>query len=1199
MRCLSYSLFFKSLSSLAKLEKFFIEFPGILKKNYLTNKRKMIKSHSDLGLLRREPMINLFDEVISNIKTILKNNEDISNVININEVNMLFPEKEEKENQMMNANISKLKNFNQKLKLYLDFLSINQTENIANDNDFYKMKKELDNFNKYNFECSKIINENLIPLIKENYIVYEYKFKFLLEKNKLLSLKLNDLVVKLISQYNGIMEEEKDYYNITSELNVYQYEHEKIFNSNNKEIEILGVSDIVDNLFYEISNENYDLTKGDKNRVEAENQMDVDDNAEINPVSIETLFESISILEELTVKINYNLTENFELTEELNVQLIRKLFLTLKNLIDLIYSLFKLTNLSVSIFYNLSVNGFCQEDKYKNSSSSNQEGGVFEGGMGMTDGQGVEDISKEIEDEEQLLGLKDDNKDSINKNNQNKNEKKDKKSGFEVKTDFNEDEKMEFSENDEEEVESDDNSNVEREKDKVDNGDDNKMYDKDNEIKDDNDKKDDKNKEENSKVDLTDKNVEMQDNQDDNDYKAKDQEQLESKRNKKGKEVDKPEDNSNEQNDNNQNEEQDKNINSDKKNEKEKVEKLDIDDSDDEQNNKNNKSEEENKNREEEKLNNEEGKEEIDDPDGNKENSENGEKKENNNDIVEQLNKEMEEDNNKTNDEKGKEIDKETEDDPLENFGKDGEDLFGDGPVNENEQDNNMEIDENGVEQNPSELEDHNENKDDMQDKGFEEEKSIDELVKENEQESLFKSNPLPTEKGDLGYNPISNKQGSKGNTAQESQNKDKEAEIKKEETQQDNMNKDDIEDNNINNVDKYQEAFDLNAMMESVWLSRPSQKKQNKHNKQYNFNPGQNKNAINNLNNLKDDQKENIKENFDFKDYNDEENNENSNNNNDAKMDFDTGFAENMQNQSNKDKNTYAKGFDKKRNEKQNPQENLINETNKNNLNSKSEEENENENNNLNNDSQKINRDQIKNDLTEQADKDNKNDNKQENEDISPEMEIEDQVSYLENEENIQKEKEEEIMNIDDYFKLNMNNEIKREKNENKVVLDENNQIVDENNLDDEKGEKEEGICIEDLKQRESDMMQDFHAWLSCNSNNDMDFNLQLWNKLEQLSVNHINKLTEQLKIVFEPNKQTKLRGNYKSGKRLNIKKIISFIASNYRNDKIWLRRTLPHERNYYVMLAIDDSLSMKEHNLGFFAMESLVIVSTALNKV
>ena len=33
--------------------------------------------------------------------------------------------------------------------------------------------------------------------------------------------------------------------------------------------------------------------------------------------------------------------------------------------------------------------------------------------------------------------------------------------------------------------------------------------------------------------------------------------------------------------------------------------------------------------------------------------------------------------------------------------------------------------------------------------------------------------------------------------------------------------------------------------------------------------------------------------------------------------------------------------------------------------------------------------------------------------------------------------------------------------------------------------------------------------------------------------------------------------------------------------------------------MIAIDDSLSMKEHNLGFFALESLVLVTTALNKV
>ena len=55
-------------------------------------------------------------------------------------------------------------------------------------------------------------------------------------------------------------------------------------------------------------------------------------------------------------------------------------------------------------------------------------------------------------------------------------------------------------------------------------------------------------------------------------------------------------------------------------------------------------------------------------------------------------------------------------------------------------------------------------------------------------------------------------------------------------------------------------------------------------------------------------------------------------------------------------------------------------------------------------------------------------------------------------------------------------------------------------------------------------------------------------------------------------------------------MKKVISFIASNYRNDKIWLRRTLPSKRDYKILIAIDDSLSMKEHNLGFFSLEAAV---------
>ena len=86
---------------------------------------------------------------------------------------------------------------------------------------------------------------------------------------------------------------------------------------------------------------------------------------------------------------------------------------------------------------------------------------------------------------------------------------------------------------------------------------------------------------------------------------------------------------------------------------------------------------------------------------------------------------------------------------------------------------------------------------------------------------------------------------------------------------------------------------------------------------------------------------------------------------------------------------------------------------------------------------------------------------------------------------------------------------------------------------------------------------------------------------------------------MVLEPSKCTRLRGDYKTGKRLNIKKIIPFIASNYRNDKIWLRRTLPAKRDYRVILALDDSLSMRHNQVGFFALEGLVTLLEGLSRL
>ena len=63
---------------------------------------------------------------------------------------------------------------------------------------------------------------------------------------------------------------------------------------------------------------------------------------------------------------------------------------------------------------------------------------------------------------------------------------------------------------------------------------------------------------------------------------------------------------------------------------------------------------------------------------------------------------------------------------------------------------------------------------------------------------------------------------------------------------------------------------------------------------------------------------------------------------------------------------------------------------------------------------------------------------------------------------------------------------------------------------------------------------------------------------------------LTEQLRLILEPTKATRLAGEYRSGKRLAMRKVIAYIASHFRKDKIWLRRTRPNQRTYQVSHAV-----------------------------
>jgi midasin len=107
------------------------------------------------------------------------------------------------------------------------------------------------------------------------------------------------------------------------------------------------------------------------------------------------------------------------------------------------------------------------------------------------------------------------------------------------------------------------------------------------------------------------------------------------------------------------------------------------------------------------------------------------------------------------------------------------------------------------------------------------------------------------------------------------------------------------------------------------------------------------------------------------------------------------------------------------------------------------------------------------------------------------------------------------------------------------------------------------------------------------------------IWRLYESLTHDLAYALCEQLRLILEPTQATRLRGDYRTGKRLNMKKIIPYIASDYTKDKIWLRRTRPSAREYQVLLAIDDSRSMAESRSVHLAYETLALVAKALSRL
>ena len=130
--------------------------------------------------------------------------------------------------------------------------------------------------------------------------------------------------------------------------------------------------------------------------------------------------------------------------------------LNIKDLEILYIDLLQFCNICTTIFYSVTINGLGKASQEEPEKNQNQEDGkVYEGGYGMSgDAKGVENISKQIEDEEQLLGLRDENDNNDNNNddeNNNNNEENKDDDAFEMKTDFKEDYNKEMNQNESEE----------------------------------------------------------------------------------------------------------------------------------------------------------------------------------------------------------------------------------------------------------------------------------------------------------------------------------------------------------------------------------------------------------------------------------------------------------------------------------------------------------------------------------------------------------------------------------------------------------------------------------------------------------------------------------------------------------------------------------------------------------------------------
>ncbi|KAL4676155.1 hypothetical protein H8959_010300 [Pygathrix nigripes] len=136
------------------------------------------------------------------------------------------------------------------------------------------------------------------------------------------------------------------------------------------------------------------------------------------------------------------------------------------------------------------------------------------------------------------------------------------------------------------------------------------------------------------------------------------------------------------------------------------------------------------------------------------------------------------------------------------------------------------------------------------------------------------------------------------------------------------------------------------------------------------------------------------------------------------------------------------------------------------------------------------------------------------------------------------------------------------------------------------------------DVSELRQELERQLEMWQPHESGNPEEEKVaaEMWQSYLILTAPLSQRLCEELRLILEPTQAAKLKGDYRTGKRLNIRKVIPYIASQFRKDKIWLRRTKPSKRQYQICLAIDDSSSMVDNHTKQLAFESLAVIGNAL---